>query len=244
MYTHSIVKERGRMLAIIVPAYNEAKNLPLLGANLALFSKQAKDLVRVVLVNNGSTDNTAEVLVELERKYDFIKILTLPVNQHFGGAIKAGLKSIDADLYGYIPADNQITVSDLENLYNKFDNNYDIVKGNRTLRLDPWLNRLVSKVYNALTKLILKNTKIRDVNALPKLFNQAFKEHLLEVPVNDFSFEAAFALLANKNNCRVLEVPVTLHTRTEGVSSWGKKRMLTYGKVFLSLFALRKHYLK
>lgn len=230
------------MLAIIVPAYNEAKNLPILAANLAQFSKQAKELVRVVIVNNGSSDETAEVLVELEKKYNFIKVLTLPVNQHFGGAIKAGLRSIEADIYGYMPADNQITVSDLEKLYHKFNEHFDIVKGERTLRLDPMVNRLVSRVYNALTHLILKNKKIKDVNALPKLFNHAFKEQLVEVPVNDFSFEAAFALLANKNNCRVLEVPVTLHAREKGVSSWGKKRLITYVKVFKSLFLLRKHY--
>lgn len=230
------------MLAIIIPAYNEAKNLPLLVANLAIFCNSTKELVKIVIVNNGSSDDTAEVVAELAGKYKFIKVVTLPVNQHFGGAIKAGLISIDADVYGYIPADNQVSVVDLEKLYLKYHDGFDIVKGYRTLRLDSRVNRFISRVYNTLTRLILKNTKIKDVNGLPKLFNHKFKEQLVEVPVNDFSFEAAFALLANKNQCRVLELPVTLHSRAEGISSWGTKKIKTCSKALLALFFLRKYY--
>ena len=78
--------------SIIVPCYNEEKNLNRL---VEEFKKNLIDKhynVEVILVNNGSTDNSKEIMEQIEKKYKFIKIETVEVNQGYGFGILSGLK--------------------------------------------------------------------------------------------------------------------------------------------------------
>ncbi|MDD6237249.1 MAG: glycosyltransferase family 2 protein, partial [Clostridiales bacterium] len=98
-------------ISIVVPCYNEAENIPLI---LERFGEVIKtDEVEVILVNNGSTDNSAAVLEELLQKYPFAKTVLVPVNQGYGYGILQGLDSAQGEYIGWTHADMQTDPADV-----------------------------------------------------------------------------------------------------------------------------------
>ncbi|HRG76152.1 MAG TPA: glycosyltransferase family 2 protein, partial [Leptospiraceae bacterium] len=92
-------------LSIVVPCYNEEKNIPLV---LEKFQSVIKrDDVEVILVNNGSKDNSQLVLNELIPKYSFARTVLVEVNQGYGFGILSGLKEAKGDYIGWTHADMQ-----------------------------------------------------------------------------------------------------------------------------------------
>ena len=77
-------------LSIIVPCYNEEKNIPLILEKFNSVIKNEK--IEVILVNNGSTDNSSKILEKLLPKYSFVRTVLVPVNQGYGYGILQGLK--------------------------------------------------------------------------------------------------------------------------------------------------------
>ena len=97
-------------LSIIIPCYNESKNIPLI---LEKFESVIKrDDVEVILVNNGSTDNSQMVLDELLPKYPFSKVVKVEVNQGYGFGITSGLCEAKGEFIGYTHADMQTDPAD------------------------------------------------------------------------------------------------------------------------------------
>ena len=78
------------ILDIVVPCYNEEKNIPLI---LEKFNNVIKnEEIEVILVNNGSTDNSAKIFEDLLPKFSFARTVLVPVNQGYGYGILQGLK--------------------------------------------------------------------------------------------------------------------------------------------------------
>ena len=98
-------------LSVVVPCYNEENNIPLI---LERFGKLIKrEDIEVILVNNGSTDNSAVVLEELLPRYPFAKTTLVPVNQGYGYGILQGLKECQGEYIGWTHADMQTDPKDI-----------------------------------------------------------------------------------------------------------------------------------
>ncbi|ARU49512.1 glycosyltransferase family 2 protein [Sulfurospirillum diekertiae] len=97
-------------LSIVIPCYNEAKNIPLI---LEKFKSVInRDDIEVIMVNNGSTDNSHEILDELIFQYPFARVINVAVNQGYGFGIVSGLKEAKGEFIGYTHADMQTDPSD------------------------------------------------------------------------------------------------------------------------------------
>ena len=118
-------------LSIVVPCYNEEENLPLI---LKRFSEVIGERdIEVVLVNNGSTDNSGAVFEELLPSYPFAKLVNVPVNRGYGYGILQGLKEASGDYLGWTHADMQTDPADVVKAYGMIDPAYPrYIKGNRT----------------------------------------------------------------------------------------------------------------
>ena len=98
--------------SIIVPCYNEEKNIPLI---LEKFNNVIKnEEIEVILVNNGSTDNSAKIFENLLPKFSFARTVLVPVNQGYGYGILQGLKE---DFLGWTDADMQTDPKDVKKSY-------------------------------------------------------------------------------------------------------------------------------
>lgn len=209
-------------LSIVLPCYNEAQNLPLILGRLREIIGQRKD-IEVILVNNGSKDNTAEVLArELANPaLSFIQVADVPVNKGYGYGIMSGLRLAKGSFLAWTHADMQTDPGDVllgfEEIRSAPDPNQAFVKGRRIHRnpFDAFFTFGMSVVASASL-----GCWLHDINAQPKIFPRRFYE-LLKAPPDDFSLDLYVLFLARKRGFTVLYLPVSFKQRRHGEAKGG-----------------------
>ena len=219
-------------LSIIFPCYNEKKNLVLLIKKIiATKKKNYKTKIEFILVNNGSTDNTALILKKLNHKKLF-KIVNIKKNLGYGDGIMKGLFCAKGKIISWTHADLQCEPNDVVNAINKYKkeiyNNNIVIKGERINR------RFVDNFFSigmACFTSIIFGTKFNDVNAQPKIFHKRFLKYLRKAP-KDFSLDLFFLFIAKRKFCKILEYPVYYKKRMKGIAKGGDSLL---GKLLLSI---------
>ena len=205
-------------LSIVVPCYNEEKNIPLI---LEKFNKviNTKD-IEVVLVNNGSTDNSEEVLNNLIPKFSFARVVEVKVNQGYGFGIVSGLKESRGKFIGYTHADMQTDPNDVIKALSiieseeNFENCY--VKGKRKGR--SFFDQIFTNGMSLFETIYLRK-KLFDINAQPNIFHRNFFEALSNPP-HDFSLDLFFLYVAQKKGFKIIRFDVLFPPRVYGQSKW------------------------
>ena len=206
-------------LSIIVPCYNEAKNIPLILEKFASVIK--RDDVEVILVNNGSTDNSQEILDELIPNYKFARVVKVEVNQGYGFGITSGLTEARGEFVGYTHADMQTDPADpikaLEIIEKQPNPKECYIKGNRKGR--PLFDQFFTIGMSIFETLYL-GVKLWDINAQPNLFHRSFFESIKASCPKDFSLDLYLLYMAKKKGLNVIRFDVTFPPRIHGESSW------------------------
>ncbi|MFA6317684.1 MAG: glycosyltransferase family 2 protein, partial [Elusimicrobiota bacterium] len=183
-------------LSLVVPCWNEAESLPGLVERFAAALRRTD--VEIILVDNGSTDRTAEVLAGITARRPFCRKVSLAANQGYGGGILAGLKAAGGAFLGWTHADLQTDPADalkgLELLESCPAPEKTLVKGLRTGR--PLAARLFTWGMAGYASLAL-GTRLWDINGQPVLFHRALVGEWPGVMPSDFTFDLA-ALYAAK----------------------------------------------
>ena len=202
--------------SLVIPCFNEAKNIPLLLERCKKFSND--NTIEVIIVNNGSTDNTNQVLSELLPLYPNFRKINVKKNIGYGFGIIQGLKSAKGSVLGWTHADMQTDPNDfLEGIifFKKFGENI-FVKGKRYGR--PFGDTFFT-IGMSIFESILLGTKLWDINAQPTIFSKGFF-HSLKNPPNDFSLDLYFYYKAIQSNLKIYRFPVLFGERAHGVSHW------------------------
>ncbi len=211
-----------KALSIVIPCYNEEKNLRNLVEKCVPLLESNPD-VEILLVNNGSTDNSQQVLDELlmEKNMPTLRTHHVPVNKGYGYGILQGLVNTDAPVLCWTHADLQTDVQDCIKAYELFkespDNNVLLVKGKRLGR--PFLDVLFTRLMSVYVHYKL-GVRISDVNAQPKLFSKAFFDSIYQNAPHDFSLDLYFLLEALKRGS-IATIPVYFHDRVAGEAKGG-----------------------
>lgn len=204
-------------LSIVVPCYNEAENIPLI---LNRFSEVIDDeKIDVILVNNGSTDNSAEVLEELLPKYNFASTVLVPVNKGYGYGILQGLKAAKGDFVGWTHADMQTDPNDVIIAYKIIEKeraNNLFLKGNRKGR--PFFDTFFTYGMSVF-ETVYFGTLMNDINAQPNIFPREFVE-TWENPPYDFSLDLYAFFMAKQRGLKIVRFPVLFPERIHGESKW------------------------
>ncbi len=235
------METESKAYSLIVPLWNEAANVEQLVSAIFDEKLHQKGMVELVLVNNGSTDSTAEIIERLANTYDEIQALHLKENLNYGGGVYAGARHAAAEFICYIPGDLQVMPDDVEKVSKAaiaLPNN-SITKGVRVTRFDPLQTRVVSQVYTSLSNIIL-GLQIKDVNGLPKFFHRSLLDLLPEERMTSFLLDSQLLATGRANGWNILEVPVVFHGRREGVSSWSQKRFQVYIRSIREMFRIRR----
>jgi len=202
--------------SLVIPCYNEAANLPLLLERCTQLTTHPH--VEVVLVDNGSTDTTPAVLLNLLPQYPNCRSIRIEKNQGYGFGILTGLKAARGDILGWTHADMQTDPQDaLQGL--KFFEKYgkDIfVKGRRYGR--PWMD-VVFTVGMSLFETLLLARPMWDINAQPTLFSRSFFE-TWSCPPCDFSLDLFAYYQAQIQGLKRHRFPVNFGKRAHGISHW------------------------
>jgi glycosyltransferase involved in cell wall biosynthesis len=230
------------LLSIVVPCYNEEKNIPLL---LERFNSSVKDNkeIEVILVNNGSKDNSKEVLKELIPKYKFAKTVEVKVNQGYGYGILYGLSHAKGDFIGWTHADLQTDPYDIIKALKLIKTyNYDkklFIKGLRKNR--PLFDTIFTVGMSFFETIYLKKI-LWDINAQPNIFHKDFYKSWNNPP-HDFSLDLFALYTARKQNLKIIRFDVNFPERIHGHSSWntGFKEKIKFIKRTLDYsFKLKK----
>lgn len=212
-------------LSIVVPCYNEEKNIELILNRFSDVITQNSDaneskLIEVILVNNGSTDNSKDVFEELIPKYEFARLVTIDVNQGYGFGIVSGLKEADGEFIGYTHADMQTDPADVItalNIIEKQDRPENCyVKGDRKGR--PFFDQFFT-IGMSFFETIFLGKKLWDINAQPNIFHKSFFKSLTYTP-KDFSLDLYLLYVAQKRGLKVIRFNVLFPERLHGSSSW------------------------
>lgn len=206
-------------LSIVVPCYNESENIPKL---LAAYAKAiTRDDIEIILVNNGSTDETAVVLKKISLEYTtFLKIITVPVNKGYGFGILEGLKEATGEFIGWTHGDLQTPPSDIIQALNiiEKDNLKEnvYIKGNRQGR--PLVDRLFTFGMSLFESIYFK-AKMYDINAQPNIFHRNFFA-IWQNPPHDFALDLYVFFMALEANLHIIRFPVQFPKRQHGTSKW------------------------
>lgn len=207
------------LFSIVIPCYNEEKNVPLILERFAECIADRNDL-EVILVDNGSTDNSAEVMDSLIPNYPFARKVTVEINKGYGYGILQGLSSAKGDFIGWTHADMQTDPNDVIKAIdiissNNCDDNL-FVKGNRKGR--SIFDNFFTAGMSAFETLYL-GVKLSDINAQPNIFSRSFYETWQDPPF-DFSLDLYALYLAKKHKCNIIRFPVLFPERIHGHSKW------------------------
>jgi len=202
--------------SLIIPCYNEAKNIPLL-------LERCRDIVdrkniEVILVDNGSTDNTITVLKKMLPDFPGCRSVQVEKNNGYGFGILKGLEAAKGDVLGWTHADMQTDPQDALKGFEFFMRSQSdfFVKGKRYGR--PLGDVLFTRGMSFFETILL-GKRVCDINAQPTIFSRNFYETWDKAPY-DFSLDLYVYYLACKEGLEIHRFPVFFGKRSHGVSHW------------------------
>ena len=204
-------------LSIVLPAHNEGKNLPGVLKSLKAAFSQANIKSEIIVVDNGSIDNTPDVLRLLREEISELRTLRIEEVGAGIGTIR-GLEVAQAPILGFMDADGQVRPEDAVKVFLKLkDGNLDLGKGTRVGRFFSLERKILSKVYNFLFQLMFRSP-FKDINGSPKFFTRRFYQAIKPVS-KDWFLDAEIMLKAQRGKYAVGEVPIVYLERKGGGSN-------------------------
>ena len=206
------------MLSVIVPCYNEEKNIPEIVSKFDKIISKSNVDIEVILVNNGSLDNSKIIFDDaIAKTKNKIKVLKIKKNIGYGHGILYGLNAAKGDIMSWTHADLQTDPKDVLaalNEYKKYNDSQLVIKGKRRNR--NLLDAFFTWGMQVYCTIILK-TKLNDINAQPKLFSRKFYESNFKNAPLDFSLDLFLLTKTNK----IKTVDVFFHKRKHGEAKGG-----------------------
>jgi glycosyltransferase involved in cell wall biosynthesis len=206
-------------ISIIIPCYNEAKNIPAL-LNMCNKALSRND-VELIVVNNGSTDNTQDILAQLAPQYPFLVVLDVPVNKGYGFGVMSGLRAAQGKFLGWTHADLQTDPEDVIKAYDLIQTQdrpeQSYAKGDRKGR--PFFDQFFTTGMSLFETLFM-GKKLWDINAQPNIFHRSFFEKWQANAPDDFSLDLYVLFMAKHLKLNVLRFNVFFPERIHGSSSW------------------------
>lgn len=132
-------------LSVLIPVYNEEGNLSLLYEKLVAALKKVGRPYEVIFVDDGSSDGTMEILLDLREKNPNVKIISFSRNFGQTAALSAGIDFSKGDIIIPMDGDLQNDPEDILMLLQKIEEGYDVVSGWRKDRKDPFLTRRLDR---------------------------------------------------------------------------------------------------
>lgn len=219
---------------LVVPSYNEENNIELIVNRFIQAAKShgyTEGKAQLVIVNNGSTDNSKSIFDRIVQKPEiaaWIQVVEVVVNKGYGFGVLSGLKSTKAPFVGWSHADMQCDPSDafkaVEILKAKDSKKQWIVKGVRYER-NP-RDIFVSRFFEFLATLCLGH-RFYEINAQPKVFKRELLS-LLDQPPFDFAFDLYVLFKAMQNGYGIETIDVKFPPRVHGTSKWASHFLSRY----------------
>jgi len=201
-------------LSVIIPAYNEAKRLPLTLVDVDKHLASQEFSYEILVVNDGSKDATSEIARRFSSLVENLKVIDLSENLGKGAAVRQGMMEARGNWRLFMDADNSTSVNEFLKMMPYFKESYDVVIGSRSVRgaklhpPQPLYRRLIGKLGNLFVRIILLKG-IWDTQCGFKCFSEESAEKIFPlVKINGWGFDIESLALARHFGYRIKEIPV------------------------------------
>jgi glycosyltransferase involved in cell wall biosynthesis len=211
--------------SIVVPLFNEEENIGPLVKNIIKFVGPDPDFLEIVLVDDGSSDSTAELAAHLTDKDSRIRLVQHECNKGLGAAIRTGLKAAQGDLVLYTDADLPFDFSLIPQLLSQASEDR-VVTGYRLNRGEGAKRWVLTKGYNFIIWFFF-GLYLQDVNFACKIFPKSF---LQKTRLNsDGSFiDVEILLEARRKGLQIVERPMVYYPRQHGLSTLSRPKVILF----------------
>lgn len=204
-------------ITVVVPAYNEENRLGSTLESIAAYFEQRRTAVEILVVDDGSTDKTAELVFAYEQRLPFVRLLTYPRNRGKGYAVKFGMANARGRLRLFDDADGSTPISEIERLESAIAAGADVAAGSRAKPSSDtavealWYRKLLGRTFNFFVNALIV-PDIADTQCGFKMFTAAAGDRLFPLLTSErFSFDVELLFLARKKGFKIAEVPVNWH---------------------------------
>src|SRR5579864_7557844 len=221
-------------ISAVLPAFNEASNLERSVSSVAAALQQHARAFEIIVVDDGSRDDSATVLERLKPQYPTLRVIRHPQNRGYGAALRSGFDAARLNWIFLMDADNQFDANEIGLLLAQAAA-ADIVAGYRLRRRDPLPRRLNALAFFTLVR-ILFGRLVRDVNCAFKLMRRDLISRM-DLHSEGALINTELLVLARQMQARIVEVPVHHYPRTAGKQTGANPRVVL--RAFGELFAFR-----
>lgn len=222
---------KNKSVSVFFPAFNDAKSIgKLIDEAYEVLIDYTEDF-EIIVINDGSTDDTAEVLSVLAEKYRVLKIVTHEKNRGYGAALISGFHNATGEFVFYTDGDGQYDVTELVLLLSRMESGVDVVNGYKIGRSDNRIRKIIGKLYNRFAHLLFE-LPIRDIDCDFRLIRKSRLDQIdLESVSGSICVELIYKL--QKAGGVFAEIPVSHYPRLHG-----KSQFFTFAKVVPTLIDL------
>lgn len=205
-------------ISLVMPTYNEEQIIEKVVRQWHSQVVAEIEGSEFIIVNDGSTDSTFEILERLKSEFPALKIIHLKHNIGHGKAVRVGFNQVKNPVIFQVDSDNQFKAEDFWKLYQHIDKN-DIVLGFRGPRMDHLDRRIVSMLLR-FVNMIIFGIWVKDINSPFKLIKaEVLGEVVKDTPEDFLFFPIIFLIAAKCRGYRIAEVRVTHYARQTGKST-------------------------
>ncbi len=198
-------------ISVIIPACNEEGNILLLMEKFDKMIKESKIECEVILVDDGSTDQTYQIATKCAEKYNFLKIVQHNKRMGITQALLSGFKVASGKLYMFLGADLEVLPSEVPKYIDEINKGADVVCGwMQNLRKKPLAKRIVSSIYNSISRKLFGVT-VHHMNS-PKVFKREVVE---DIPLRK-DWHRYIVVLAADIGYKISEVKIQFYPRVSG----------------------------
>jgi len=222
-------------ISVFFPCYNEQDNVGRVVAEALAFLPTVSDDFEIIIVNDGSGDQTGAIASGLAAEDARIRVVHHVSNRGYGAALRSGFAAASKELVFYTDGDGQFDIIEMKSLLPLIEQ-YDIVSGYRINRKDSVIRRISAFCWCALVKKLLR-FRCRDVDCAFKLYRREIFDHI-ELKSTGALIDAEVLARADRAGYTLTEVPVGHRPRIAGRQTGGNLKVIL--RAFGELLRLRK----
>lgn len=216
----SIEPEHGKIKSIsaVFPAYNDGGTIASMIAAASIACREITDDFEIIVVNDGSADYTARMLVEMQNRYPELHVITHEINRGYGSALRSGFAAASKEWVFYTDGDSQYNPLELTLLAQAVYGGAQLVNGYKLSRNDSFVRIMVGRVYHYFVKSLF-DLHIRDVDCDFRLIPRVIFE---QIELTSVSGAVCLELVKKIEDAGYIfaEVPVNHYSRKYGVSQF------------------------
>lgn len=211
-------------LTVSIPAYNEEKSLPAVIVDVLKYAPLVATKFELLLVNDGSTDNTMSIMKDYAKNHKEISIIEHKQNKGFSGAIKSCYQHAKYEWIFLAPADGQVGM-DVLHLFTEKTIHADVVVGYRTTNPEPFSRKLNSFMFHLIYRIIF-GINLKEISTAILWKKKVLKQINITALDRSALIQPEVIYKAWKNGARFTDVGFPYHMRTSGIPKGGDPTMI------------------